>query len=67
MARKPDNDNSLQTRTDRTPAVNIVYKTFGAKWLFETFCPELAFVPVDRDEARNPQSFIHVTLVNYLP
>jgi len=39
-----------------------MYKTLGVKWLFKTFCPALAFVSVDKDEARNPQRFIHVTV-----
>src|SRR5690554_69193 len=45
------------------PAHNIVYKTLGFKWLIQTFCPALAFVSADRNEARNPQRFIHVTVV----
>ena len=40
-----------------------MYKTLGFKWLFEAFCPASAFVTADRDEARNPQRFIHVTVV----
>ena len=40
-----------------------MYKTLGFKWLFEVFCPALAFVTADRDEARNPQRFIHVSVV----
>ncbi len=40
-----------------------MYKTLGFKWLCEVFCPALAFVTADRDEARNPQRFIHVTVV----
>jgi uncharacterized protein len=41
---------------------NIMYKTLGFKWLLEVFCPASAFVSADRDEARNPQRFIHVTV-----
>ena len=37
-----------------------MYKTLGIKWLHEAFCPALAFVSADSDEARNPQRFIHV-------
>jgi hypothetical protein len=36
----------------------------GIKWLHEAFCPALAFVSADSDEARNPQRFIHVTVTN---
>lgn len=43
-------------------AHNIMYKTLGFKWLYESFCPTLAFATADRDEARNPQRFIHVTV-----
>jgi len=39
-----------------------MYKTLGFKWLIDTFCPALAFVTADKDEARNPQRFIHVTV-----
>ncbi len=39
-----------------------MYKTLGFKWLHEVFCPASAFVSADRDEARNPQRFIHVTV-----
>jgi hypothetical protein len=39
-----------------------MYKTLGVKWLFEVFCPALAFATADRDEARNPQRFIHVSV-----
>jgi hypothetical protein len=39
-----------------------MYKTLGIKWLHEAFCPALAFVSADSDEARNPQRFIHVTV-----
>ena len=39
-----------------------MYKTLGFKWLFEVFCPASALVTADRDEARNPQHFIHVPL-----
>jgi hypothetical protein len=40
-----------------------MYKTLGFKWLHEVFCPAFAFVTADRDEARNPQRFIHVTVM----
>ena len=39
-----------------------MYKTLGFKWLHEVFCPASAFVAADRDEARNPQRLIHVTV-----
>jgi len=39
-----------------------MYKTLVFKWLYEVFCPASAFVSADRDEARNPQRFIHVTV-----
>jgi len=41
---------------------NIVYKTLGVKWLIQTFCPVSAIVSADRNEARNPQHFIHATV-----
>jgi hypothetical protein len=41
-----------------------MYKTLGFRWLLERFCPASAFATVDRDEARNPQRFIHVTVGN---
>jgi len=41
---------------------NIVYKTLGLRWLNQAFCPASAFVSVDRNEARNPQRFIHATV-----
>ena len=44
-----------------------MYKTLGAKWLYETPCPALAFVTADRDEARNPQRFIHAAVGPLLP
>ena len=40
-----------------------MYKTLGFKWLFGTFCPAPAFLTADSDEARNPQRFIHVTVI----
>jgi hypothetical protein len=39
-----------------------MYKTLGFKWLYELFCPASAFATADRDEARNPQRFIHVSV-----
>ena len=39
-----------------------MYKTLGFKWLFEVFCLASAFVSADKDEARNPQRFIHVNV-----
>jgi hypothetical protein len=51
------------TNGQRSPATNIMYKTLGVKWLCEVFCPASAFVTADRDEARNPQRFIHVTVI----
>lgn len=39
-----------------------MYKTLGVKWLIETFSPASAFVSADRDEARKPQRFIHVSV-----
>tara|TARA_R110000868_G_scaffold411581_1_gene705522 strand:+ start:2034 stop:2174 length:141 start_codon:yes stop_codon:yes gene_type:complete len=43
-----------------------MYKTLGFKCLLEVFCPAFAFATADRDEARNPQRFIHVTVVGNL-
>ena len=40
-----------------------MYKTLGAMWLHECFCPASAFVTADKKVARNPQRFIHVTVV----
>lgn len=42
-----------------------MYKTLGFKWFFEAFSPALAFVWADRDEAYNPQRFIHVTVMHH--
>jgi len=47
---------------EKITCANIMYKTLGFKWLFEVFCPASAFATADRDEARNPQRFIHVTV-----
>jgi hypothetical protein len=44
------------------PVPNIMYKTLGFRWVYEAFCPASAFVTADRDEARNPQRFIHVSV-----
>ena len=41
------------------PVYNNVYETLGFKWLNQAFCLALAFVSADRNEARNPQRFIH--------
>ncbi len=41
-----------------------MYKTLGFMWLFEVFCPASAYATADRDEARNPQRFIHVSVTN---
>ena len=49
-------------------AANIIYKILGIKWFLEIFCPAPTFVTADRDEARNPQHFIYVTVVrNFKP
>jgi hypothetical protein len=40
-----------------------MYKTLGFKWLREVFCPASTFATADNDEARNPQRFIHVTVM----
>ena len=42
-----------------------MYKTLGFKWVCEVFCPESAFVSADSDEARNPQRFIHVSVMHH--
>lgn len=39
-----------------------MYKTLGVRWLLECFCSASAFVSADRDLARNPQRFIHVSV-----
>ena len=43
-----------------------MYKTLGFMWLFEVFCPASAYATADRDEARNPQRFIHVSVGHHL-
>lgn len=43
-----------------------MYKTLGFRWLFEVSCPASAFATADRNEARNPQRFIHVSVVGNL-
>jgi hypothetical protein len=40
-----------------------MYKTLGVRWLSEACSPALAFVTADSDKARNPQRFIHVSVV----
>ncbi len=45
---------------------NIVYKALGFNWLNHAFCPASAFVSADRNEARNPQRFIHATVGNHI-
>jgi len=45
---------------------NIMYKTLGVKWLLEAFCPASAIATADRDEARNPQRLIHVTVICHI-
>jgi len=40
-----------------------MYKTLGFRWLNQAFCPASAFATADRDEARNPQRFIHVSVM----
>jgi hypothetical protein len=42
-----------------------MYKTLGFKCLIEVFCPASAFATAESDEARNPQRFIHVTVVGH--
>ncbi len=44
------------------PVANIMYKTLGFMWLCKVFCPASTFATAERDEARNPQRFIHVPL-----
>ncbi len=39
-----------------------MYKTLGVKLLIEVSCPASAFATADREVARNPQRFIHVTV-----
>jgi hypothetical protein len=40
-----------------------MYKILGFMWLHEVFCPASAFATADSDEARNPQRFIHVSVM----
>ncbi|MEO0075431.1 MAG: hypothetical protein ABIK31_04900 [candidate division WOR-3 bacterium] len=58
-----DNQSNIDG-VQRTTAYNIVYKTLGVRWLNQMFCPALAFVSADRYEARNPQRFIHATVIS---
>lgn len=44
------------------PVPNIVYKALGFRWINQAFCPASAFVSADKNEARNPQRFIHATV-----
>jgi hypothetical protein len=56
-----------EIKRQKSPVPNIMYKTLRSKWLCVVFCPALAFVTADRDDARNPQRFMHVTvtLIDY--
>ncbi len=38
-------------------------KTLGFKWFCQVLCPTSAFISVYRNVVRNPQRFIHVTVV----
>ncbi len=40
-------------------------KALWFRWLTEVFCPASAFATADRDVARNPQRFIHVTVSHH--
>jgi|LDZT01.1.fsa_nt_gi hypothetical protein len=51
----------IHIEIERNTLPNIVYKTLGFRWLNQAFCPASAFVSADRNEARNPQRFIHAT------
>ena len=53
----------VETDGRKRVAYNIMYKTLGFRCLFEPSRPASAFVSADRDVARNPQRFIHVTVV----
>ena len=48
----------------RITTANIVYKTLGFNRLNGAFYPASAFVSADRYKARNPQRFIHATVVH---
>jgi hypothetical protein len=48
---------------EKARTANIMYKTLGFMWLNQAFCPASAFATADSDEARNPQRFIHVTVI----
>ena len=43
-----------------------MYKILGVWQLSASFCPASAFVTADSDEARNPQHFIHVTVMVHI-
>jgi len=49
---------------DKITGANIMFKTLGFKWLFQVLGPASAFATADREEARNPQRFINVTVTN---
>jgi len=53
----------IHIEIERNTLPNIVYKTLGFKWLNQAFCPASAFVSADRNEARNPQRFIHAAVI----
>jgi hypothetical protein len=47
------------------PGAHIMHITLIFKRLPKAFCPASAFATADRDEARNPQRFIHVSVMRY--
>ncbi len=58
MINKIENIIKIQKHETLTSCI----KHWGVKWLIQAFCPASAFVSADRNEARNPQRFIHATV-----
>jgi hypothetical protein len=55
MTLKPNTDNGLQRRADRTPAANSVLPQLAVTCKIEAECSYQTFVPVDSEVLRNRQ------------
>ena len=55
MTRKPNTDNGLQRRADRTPAANSVLPQLAVTCKIEAECYYETFVQVDSEVLRNRQ------------
>jgi hypothetical protein len=42
-----------------------MYKTLGFKWFCQRLLPATTLATADSDEARNPQRFIHVSVIGH--